>query len=1468
MNTISTQIRRFTVVAAAVSLFSCGGGSESNTKFDVVDPTEPVSDWVLVWGDDFDGAKIDANKWSHEVNCSGGGNQEKQCYTDSPDNSFVSDGTLKIVAKPAEEGSPLPYTSARLITQNKADFTYGRIEMRAKLPKGQGAWPAFWMMPTDSVYGGWPKSGEIDIMEAVNLGTNRADGSVETNVYGTIHYGAGPASDFSGQAYTSGASPADDFHTYAIEWQEGEIRWYMDNYLYATQRQSEVRTNGKGDVVGLKHRGWYAKLYDIVTGDLENVYSSAPFDQDFFLILNLAVGGQWPESVNEGGINPEAFAAGQSLEVDYVHVYECSVDPTTGKGCETVRGGYNVEGDGLVIGQAPIPSPPSNGIATPITIFDDVVNVNWVAWDCCGGSTPALVADDAERGNVYQFNVENGNDGTVFGFITRALFLPSDPTSPSRPTPFDASPMLTNGKISFDMKVLTPPTSTSSVWMFKVESAEGTTAVEIPITNGGPTPIVGEWVTYEFPLSALSDAGLDLVAIDVVMVFPSWGTGDGASFLLDNLRIYQDGDGGQTFPSFTVFDSNEGENPVFAPWDCCGGSTPAIVTDEDTNSEVVEFRVENGNSGTVLGFNNRTSDGGNGTPIDASAIQSNGVFSFDMKVINPPAGAAPAWILKIESNGDAAQFVEVNLTTSNEGVAPTTGQWQTYSFNLSALSNSTTLDVSGIDVVMIFPAWGTGADTVFRVDNVMIKVPGSDVPSGPAPISLLDESLAEGWALWDCCGGSTPVVVADGADHGNVAEFEVKNGNSGTVMGLITRSSDGGGDLPVDASAMLTNGVLRFDLKVVNPTLSAATVWTFKTESNGNASEFFEAPLTASTEGVAPVTGEWQTYSFPLQALYDAGLDVSAIDVIMVFPSWGTGDGAIYRLDNVEFAVPGSTTPTDPNPPTEPTTPQGPADTATLAPFFTDAVRTGWIYWDCCGGSTPALVAETGRGNVVQFTVVASGETVQGFSTRSGVGGSDAPLNVSAVEMTGTLSFDMKVVSAPDTAMDWIIKIESNGGVDAGGEAIEFNVSATNEGVVPTVGQWQTYTMDLADLANQGLDLSAIDVVLVFPAWGTGGGAVYQIDNIQVNKTALSPTDPVTPGETGPVTVFGDAVLTNWVVWDCCGGTTPVTPAVTDRGNVAEFTTTASGETVQGFNTRTADGGGNAPINVSSATTFSFDMLVVANPANATNWMLKIETTNDTTKYAEVNVMTSNEGVAPVVGTWQTYTFTMSDLTSLPTGLDSSNVGVIMMFPAWGTGGGAVYQIDNVVFDSGTITTPTPVDPPAANPPITGTLSVFDDAVLTDWVLWDCCGGTVPTTPAVTARGNVAEFTTTASGETVQGFNTRTVDGGGNKPINASTATSFSFDLLVVANPSNATEWLLKIETTDDATKNVQVDLTTSNEGVAPVVGTWQTFTFDMADFASSSLDSSNIGVIMVFPAWGTGGNAVYQIDNVVFTAP
>lgn len=301
-----------------------------------------ISDkWHLVWQDEFDSNTIDLTKWQFEVNCYGGGNDEQQCYTDRSENAYVEQGLLNIVAlqesfsgPKAQDDDPtynntdlktLPFTSARLRTKYQGDWTYGRFEVRAKLPYGQGTWPALWMLPTDWQYGGWAGSGEIDIMEAVNLKTTSDDESAlpeqaETRIHGTLHYGrAWPENVYSGAAFylPNGVSPADDFHEYAIEWQEGEIRWYVNDIHFATQRQS----------------GWYSQ-YMSDQGQMITGENSAPFDQKFHLIMNLAVGGSWAANVNEQGIDEGVFP--QKLLIDYVRVYECSISPVNGKGCETI----------------------------------------------------------------------------------------------------------------------------------------------------------------------------------------------------------------------------------------------------------------------------------------------------------------------------------------------------------------------------------------------------------------------------------------------------------------------------------------------------------------------------------------------------------------------------------------------------------------------------------------------------------------------------------------------------------------------------------------------------------------------------------------------------------------------------------------------------------------------------------------------------------------------------------------------------------------------------------------------------------------------------------------------------------------------------------------------------------------------------------------------------------------------------
>ncbi len=296
---------------------------------------ERSSNWKLVWSDEFDGDSIDLSKWGYEVNCWGGGNNEQQCYTDRNENAFVNDGILYIVARqetftgPAQNGdtvntATLPYTSARLRTMHKGDWKYGRFEIRAKFPFGQGTWPAIWMLPTDSVYGGWAASGEIDIVEAINLKTqsdapDAKMGELESRVHGTLHYGRmWPENVHSGTDYKfdSDNNPADGFHTYSIEWEEGEIRWYVDDIHYATQQEN----------------GWFSQY--IENGELVTAPGSAPFDQNFHLILNLAVGGTWAGERNDKGIDASIFP--QTLAIEYVRVYECTVHPATGAGCATI----------------------------------------------------------------------------------------------------------------------------------------------------------------------------------------------------------------------------------------------------------------------------------------------------------------------------------------------------------------------------------------------------------------------------------------------------------------------------------------------------------------------------------------------------------------------------------------------------------------------------------------------------------------------------------------------------------------------------------------------------------------------------------------------------------------------------------------------------------------------------------------------------------------------------------------------------------------------------------------------------------------------------------------------------------------------------------------------------------------------------------------------------------------------------
>ncbi len=265
---------------------------EEDIDDDLIDNTEcpELSNgdgYLPVWCDEFnyDGLP-DSTKWSYDVGGHGWGNNELQYYTESDlDNARVEDGNLIITAIKENLGSN-SYTSARLVTKEKGDWLYGKIQVKAKLPSGVGTWPAIWMLPTDWAYGGWPHSGEIDIMEHV--------GYEENKVYSTIHTGAynhmlGTHIGFE----HSDSTLESEFHVYEIEWEPGIITSYIDGLKYATF------------------------TYDPNESEGIDLSSAWPFDQDFHLILNIAVGGSWG---GQQGIDESIWP--QEMIIDYVRVYQ------------------------------------------------------------------------------------------------------------------------------------------------------------------------------------------------------------------------------------------------------------------------------------------------------------------------------------------------------------------------------------------------------------------------------------------------------------------------------------------------------------------------------------------------------------------------------------------------------------------------------------------------------------------------------------------------------------------------------------------------------------------------------------------------------------------------------------------------------------------------------------------------------------------------------------------------------------------------------------------------------------------------------------------------------------------------------------------------------------------------------------------------------------------------------------------
>jgi len=667
--------------------------------------------WQLVWSDEFDGEEIDRTKWENEVNCWGGGNEEFQCYTNKPKNSYIENGILKLEAhrelncgpavnqedptyNPNDMSVCKPFSSARLRTRNMGDWKYGRMEIRAKLPFGKGLWPAIWALPSQTVYGGWPHSGEIDILEIFAPG--HTDFGPPNEIHGTLHYGfSWPWNQNSGAGFTPETNVWEDFYTYSIEWEEGEIRWYVDDHHFATQTSN----------------GWFIYYWDGQEHGYKVGKGAQPFDQLFHIVLNVAVGSSFLPAPDANGVFPQA------MEVEYVRVYQCANDPVTGKGCATVNPDVVP-----IVGHAPL----ADEFEEIVLFRDGPQSVNLGEWEgapLLNTLNPGFWSPQNTIVSNPAFNVDGQTVWDIrFNTGVGSAFLTVDDMhieGLEQGISFGGDNLHNRarqlGEFKFDLRVL--------------NIAPGT-KLRVKLDSGWPkvsfheivVPPLGQWAEVSVRFNSLRDNDIDWGSVDYtkltnLFVIEPNGNGGLTHVQLNNIRI--------------VCQAFCDQAPVVAE---------VPVTD---NFSLFEGGVVNQGMGYELG------QFGGAAPSIAAAINNDGGARANVLDLKYPLNVGIAFIqsaapkdlstfiggklkfdLYVETYGTNLEnlIVEVHGNNNGNGVVdigrPAVGQWHTIELPLGQGQNSLNAAFGTINTPFgILPFWGgQGTGVHLQVDNVRWEV--------------------------------------------------------------------------------------------------------------------------------------------------------------------------------------------------------------------------------------------------------------------------------------------------------------------------------------------------------------------------------------------------------------------------------------------------------------------------------------------------------------------------------------------------------------------------------------------------------------------------------------------------------------------------------------------------------------------------------------------------------------------------
>jgi beta-glucanase (GH16 family) len=884
---------RILLITVVLVLTGCGGASDSSPEGEFI---APVVEYVTVFEDNFDGTSLDTTQWNFVSGdgcpeLCGFGNNELQAY--SSDNVTVTNGSLIIEARQETDGS---FTSARLNTDGKFDFRYGRIEVGARLPAGQGIWPAIWLYHSDpTIYGPWPMSGEIDIVEAFNPGVGG-----NTAVQSTTHYGL-PTTPFNGTTSTfdDGTAPDLVFREYAVEWERDKMRFFVDGVHYQTQTSDEWYTYFPADAEG---------LYDPL-GALKKGPRDAPFDQMYHLILNLAVGG------NPVG-NPDANTVfPQKLEIDYVRVKECvNANPDTGRGCGS--GDVNIvplkDNDGGPLATVETAQP----YIERLDLYEDapaVLTLNaggvessntlQVGGFTGDGSTvvsdPAFQDPDDASNTIWRVEISGATSNV---FLGSEVF--TDETSLLK-TGFDFSDNRLSGdggdsvgEIAFDMKVNS--LSEGARILVKIDSG---------FPNLGEFVIpadaiaLGQWKTYSVKFSDIvanpgfvdccGGTGVDLGNVINPFVFEVQG--GSADVYLDNIFVTNackvvgacGADLQSNVPDLNVFidsvnqdvwgtgiaasDSGSGFTDYTIPSDPANKVNWEILASDDTaRGDVVEVKFNDSSAFGVWFVKSPT-------PVDMSAYSA-GALVFDIKVLDYGFNTT-GMTMKVDCSFPCTSG-DQNLGVIADGV------WEEITIPVSRLVAGG-LDLAAVNTgIVVFPTAQSGGIT-FRLDNIR-WVSESEAP----PLSQIDlpvdfEGDTTEYGLIDF-GGAASSLISDPTGVTNTVVQTNKNTGAETFAGTVIGNGSGfANPIPFAAGSTLMN------VRVFSPAAGIPVL--FKVE-NADASIFAEVQINTT------VANAWETLTFDFST---AGIDLSAVFVqgIIFFDFGNGGTGQTFYWDDVRFGA-------------------------------------------------------------------------------------------------------------------------------------------------------------------------------------------------------------------------------------------------------------------------------------------------------------------------------------------------------------------------------------------------------------------------------------------------------------------------------------------------------------------------------------------------------------------------------------